>query len=134
MLLGEDPLVKMGPDAAHEPADLVRSVFLLNGLVGESLVLLEEGVEEFVATHTWGYGLQLIVVPLLSEDILDLRAGPSSESGLVNLGAACANEDAIRKCSVSRLTSMAINAELVVRVSEEEGLQVLLEFFSLGEL
>lgn len=74
LLLGEDTLIQVRGEALHVPLHRVGAVLLLDRLVRQVLVLLKERVEGLVATDTRGNGFQLVVIPLLREDLLDLRA------------------------------------------------------------
>jgi hypothetical protein len=96
---------------------LLRAVLFVDGLSGKPLVLIEKTEEGFIATDTWSNCLKLVVIPLLLEDMLDLRAGPPLEGADVKFRARLADEYTIGKCRVSSLCTLAVHAEFIVWIS-----------------
>ena len=103
-------------DAPHVPLHLITSVLLLDGVLGQALVLLQVGVEGLVATDARRHSFQLEVVPLLGEDLLHLGPRAAAEGHAVDVGTSCTHEDAVSQASVRGLAVVAVNTELVVGV------------------
>lgn len=123
----------MGCHPAHVPDHLVAAVLLLNGQCGKAFVLLDEIVEKLVAANTGRHRLELDVVPLLGEHLLDLGAGAPAEDAGVDVRAGGAHEDAVGEAGVRGLGVVAVDTELVVRVSLQEASQVGTEGLGLRE-
>ena len=81
--------------------------------------------ESLVSTESRRDSLQLVIIPLLIEHVLDLRVGPTLEHYFVHVGACLADEDT--KCDASHTADimMAVNAELIVGITQQQILQVL---------